>query len=101
MSWANYSTTPQRAGIVYDVAGTVPDLGVFYPSNPDEEVNGSRFQGLVKTLDQMQTDKDNAKSGRNTWQARQLGGQGEPFYRDPKVRSRSVHVPNPSETDMD
>lgn len=90
LEWANYSTNPQRAGMIYDVASTVPDLGVFYPSNPHEEVNGTRFRELVKTLDRMQAEKAEAKGGRNTWQVQQMGGQGEPFYRDPKVGSWSL-----------
>ena len=30
----------------------------------------------------MQHSKATSKAGRNTWQARQSGGHGEPFYRD-------------------
>jgi hypothetical protein len=40
------------------------------------------YTHLTDTLDRMQGSKSSSSHGRNTWQARQSGGQGEPFYRD-------------------
>jgi len=48
----------------------------------DDEIASERFEQLERTLDAMGHSKGAASGGRNTWQARQTGGQGEPFYRD-------------------
>ena len=49
------------------------------------------YHEVLRELDTMQLEK-NAKGGgeRNTWQARQAGGQGEPFYRDPEGFEESI-----------
>ena len=52
--------------------------------------NSTAYQDLVHSLDEMQILKSNAEGGRNTWQARQRGGQGEPFYRDPEGFERGI-----------
>ena len=41
------------------------------------------YQFLLEGADVLQRAKAENPSGRNTWQARQRGGKGEPFYRDP------------------
>ncbi|PMD34995.1 hypothetical protein L207DRAFT_496987 [Hyaloscypha variabilis F] len=48
----------------------------------DDEIASERFEQLERTLDAMGHSKGAASGGRNTWQARQTGGQGDPFYRD-------------------
>ncbi|KAE9365820.1 hypothetical protein N431DRAFT_487725 [Stipitochalara longipes BDJ] len=48
----------------------------------DDEIASERFEQLERTLDAMSHSKGAASGGRNTWQARQTGGQGDPFYRD-------------------
>ena len=48
-----------------------------------EELNSAHYQLLLSKLDVLQRAKNENPSGRNTWQARQRGGKGEPFYRDP------------------
>ena len=48
-----------------------------------EELNSPQYQLLLSKLDILQRAKSENPGGRNTWQARQRGGQGEPFYRDP------------------
>lgn len=48
----------------------------------DDEIHSERFTQLEHTLDNMLRSKGDSARGRNTWQARQMGGQGDPFYRD-------------------
>jgi hypothetical protein len=48
----------------------------------DDEIHSERFTQLEHTLDSMLRSKGASARGRNTWQARQTGGQGDPFYRD-------------------
>ncbi|RDL40792.1 uncharacterized protein BP5553_00771 [Venustampulla echinocandica] len=40
------------------------------------------FLNLLHTLDSMVASKHSSKGGRNTWQGRAKGGEGDPFYRD-------------------
>ncbi|KAL9047239.1 MAG: hypothetical protein Q9214_000137 [Letrouitia sp. 1 TL-2023] len=97
------------AGKVYDVASSVDDLEIFYHrtsgpqatnvskgSQPQYELppapalpvvkpdgrSSTAYHILLSKLDEMQRAKGSDKDGRNTWQSRQHGGQGEPFYRD-------------------
>ncbi|KAG0124675.1 hypothetical protein HOY82DRAFT_633948 [Tuber indicum] len=79
----NYTITEERVGHIFDVGATVPDLSVFYPGTANEPLNGERFKYLRKLLDDFQRSKNKEKSDRNFWQAAQLGGKGEPFYRNP------------------
>lgn len=53
-----------------------------YTSGPDTPNSPAFFKPLLDTLDRMQTSKHASSRGRNTWQGRQTGGIGEPFYRD-------------------
>ncbi|KAI4170377.1 MAG: hypothetical protein LQ343_004999 [Gyalolechia ehrenbergii] len=100
----NFTLEGATAGLVYDVASAVDDLGIFYrrksqtskrddaPPPPPPEPAAPRIKGdgrnspeyheLLKKLDEMQRAKHEDKGGRNTWQSAQQGGQGEPFYRD-------------------
>lgn len=57
---------------------------------PEVERNSAVYQELVHSLDVLQDLKSNADGGRNTWQARQRGGQGEPFYRDPEGFEKGI-----------
>ena len=54
------------------------------------ERNSPLYQDLLRTLDEMQNYKNSNSEGRNTWQARQRGGQGEPFYRDPEGFEQAI-----------
>ena len=95
-----------EAGKVWDVSSSLEDLEILYrrgdepkmakrqetpapasPSPPaaadsDVQRNSPAYQDLLRKLDEMQHAKFIDKGGRNTWQARQRRGQGEPFYRD-------------------
>ena len=48
----------------------------------DDEIYSERGKNLISVLDHMQGSKWENSRGRNTWQARQTGGQGDPYYRD-------------------
>lgn len=54
------------------------------------ERNSAFYQDLLRELDEMQNYKNSNSDGRNTWQARQRGGQGEPFYRDPEGFEQAI-----------
>lgn len=49
---------------------------------PAPEKNSPAYKDLLEKLDVLQHAKHDNTAGRNTWQASQKGGQGEPFYRD-------------------
>ncbi|KAK3698055.1 hypothetical protein LTR37_017104 [Vermiconidia calcicola] len=84
-----------HVGLVYDIGRTLKDLIRLYRRRPDpEEIEAdARFRyeeddrgshewaELRDRLNSMQVDKNNGD--RNTWQEKQEGGQGEPYYRDP------------------
>ncbi len=48
----------------------------------EDEIWSGSFQNMVRVLDDMSRSKMSNERGRNTWQGRQVGGMGEPFYRD-------------------
>lgn len=48
----------------------------------DDTIWSNLSKQLIGTIDHMQGSKWENKHGRNTWQARQTGGQGDPYYRD-------------------
>lgn len=48
----------------------------------EDDRNSPRWAQLTGTLDRMQNSKNSGARHRNSWQSRQEGGQGEPFYRD-------------------
>ncbi|MDI1491890.1 MAG: hypothetical protein OHK93_003101 [Ramalina farinacea] len=128
-----YRIEDAQAGRVWDVAGTLEDLGVLYlrgevPAPKEEEDakkkddekkkeekekrdllpdlndylsnrsskpakpsrNSPAYKALIQKLDDLQHKKNDNAAGRNTWQASQKGGQGEPFYRDSDGFERGV-----------
>lgn len=48
----------------------------------EDSIHSEQFKQMIQVLDRMQGSKGESTRGRNTWQARQMGGEGEPFYRD-------------------
>ncbi|KAH6673251.1 hypothetical protein B0J14DRAFT_563729 [Halenospora varia] len=48
----------------------------------DTPASESHFWPLIGILDAMTHSKSASSRGRNTWQGRAVGGEGEPFYRD-------------------
>ena len=62
-------------------------------SSKDETIqrNSATYHEILRTLGAKQNEKNaNGGGGRNTWQSRQVGGQGEPFYRDPEGFEESI-----------
>ncbi|KAF6221507.1 hypothetical protein HO133_002363 [Letharia lupina] len=99
-----------EAGRVWDVHTSLDDLERLYkrgadspkatakregateilPREPEGQRNSAVYQELVHSLNLLQDLKSNAEGGRNTWQARQRGGHGEPFYRDPEGFEKGI-----------
>lgn len=94
-----------QAAKIWDVSTSLDDLELLYRrgtkatkskdlSERAEEGASQRnsplYQDLLRTLDEMQHQKSSNTAGRNTWQARQRGGQGEPFYRDPEGFEKAI-----------
>ncbi len=94
----DYKIESEEVGKVWDVAGTLDDLEMLYKRGeaslverdqdgiekrkaPIVEKNSRAYQELLQKLDELQRAKAE-KDDRNTWQGRQKGGEGEPFYRD-------------------
>ncbi|RDW64947.1 hypothetical protein BP6252_10598 [Coleophoma cylindrospora] len=122
LTMGGYSQEEREAGFVWDVGSSLDDLFVLYRKNGsiasfidphaaepsstsnDEEIkarsfqsfeedtlNSSAFRQLFDTCDAMQRSK-NSGSERNTWQARQGGGVGDPFYRDPDGFEKGIQM---------
>ncbi|KAK6350945.1 hypothetical protein TWF718_004125 [Orbilia javanica] len=80
------------AGHIYDVGSHLKDLAVLFPAEGQEsELNTTRFNDLKAELERMMKEKHENKGGRNYWQAKQDGGQGEPFWRNPKGFERAIN----------
>lgn len=94
------------AAKIWDVSTSLDDLELLYQrgtkatkSKKDMSVraevgaaqpNSPIYQELLHKLDDMQHQKSSNSAGRNTWQARQRGGHGEPFYRDPEGFEKAI-----------
>ena len=101
-----------HVGLVFDIDRSLKDLQVLYrrrkpakgtpegagsasdmvsPTNrPEDDRASSRYTSLRDTLNSMQVDKNSGN--RNTWQAAQRGGQGEPYYRDPLGFQKAIEM---------
>ena len=99
---AGMKTVVADAGHVFDVTNSLEDLEVLYRTkgkslaggasgnsttstggdDQEDERGGEGYQKLYDTLQQINDDKV-ADPYRNSWQLRQRGGKGEPFYYDP------------------
>ena len=106
----NFRIEGAEAGRVWDVHTSLDNLEQLYkrggdapkpkakregaielqPRVPEVQRNSADYRELVQSLDVLQNLKSNAEGGRNTWQARQRGGQGEPFYRDPEGFEKGI-----------
>jgi hypothetical protein len=86
------------AGRISDVGGSI-DLNLLFrrkidPKNPpktaaeldglpEDERGGKGFDDVIAAIKVQQDVKAHGEEERNSWQYKQQGGQGEPFYRDP------------------
>ena len=121
LAMANYRTDDARVGIIYDVSTSLDDLIVLYRRSaareklhdedlskrslfsseptidPPAALGDETFQTLKLLLDGMdrwKNDNNINPAGRNTWQATQQGGQGEPFYYDVEGFSQAIEMAN-------
>ncbi|KAK3293569.1 uncharacterized protein B0H64DRAFT_216363 [Chaetomium fimeti] len=112
--WAGLAQTQSTIGLVLDVGEVMADLGALLRlegsvarlAGDEEEEEGEgegeelggpgyveRWEELVALGEWMQREKYAQGNGmRNTWQVRQRGGQGEPFYRDADGFERGVRM---------
>ena len=106
----NFRLDDADAGRVWDVHTSLDNLERLYKRGDDplktkreattehlsQEIGAERnsvaYQELVHSLNVMQDLKANDQGGRNTWQSRQRGGQGEPFYRDPEGFEQGISM---------
>lgn len=58
----------------------------------EDQPNSDLYKHLVSVLDDMGRSKAEGKNGRNTWQGRQVGGKGEPFYRDSEGFEQAIQM---------
>jgi hypothetical protein len=101
LKWAGFAQRQSDIGLILDVSSVMADVGALLRIRGirarlpgEEEVSDydglerdkdyvESWQGLVDLGMRMQRMKyAGGNAGRNTWQAKQRGGQGEPFYRD-------------------
>ncbi|KAL2132202.1 hypothetical protein VTI74DRAFT_4089 [Chaetomium olivicolor] len=96
LMWAGYRQGESEIGVIVDVSGVMEDLGALLriPGAGQDDArekerqkwvdrHGETWERLVETAFQMEREKYLVGNLlRNTWQAKQRGGQGEPFYRD-------------------
>ncbi|EPS43829.1 hypothetical protein H072_2188 [Dactylellina haptotyla CBS 200.50] len=87
----NYTAGNWDAGHIYDVATHLSDLAVLFPAEGENNaLDTQRFRDLRSQLERMMKEKVENKNGRNTWQATQDGGKGEPFWRNPKGFEKAI-----------
>ncbi|KAL9020779.1 MAG: hypothetical protein Q9185_001963 [Variospora sp. 1 TL-2023] len=71
---------------------TLPSPNKAYLESTEEDEKGAEgFKKLVATLEQIQQDKRDDKN-RNSWQLRQNGGEGEPYYYDPDGFEKALQM---------
>ena len=81
MRMLNYSTGADDCGPVYDTGESLPNLQVLYREG--DVLNSTIFHEMQHDFETMTHVKNNGDIGpRNRWQVAQMGGQGEPYYRD-------------------
>jgi len=92
---SGYALTDYYAGHILDVRTLLPDLEILYRQEKETcpetatattryKEGDCRFQALKAIVLEMDKLKSDSVGIRNTWQTQQRGGQGEPFYRDPR-----------------
>ncbi|KAK6528806.1 hypothetical protein TWF694_004039 [Orbilia ellipsospora] len=80
-----------NAGHIYDIGSHLSDLAILFPAEGENNaLDTQRFKDLRSELEGMMKEKQENKQGRNYWQARQDGGEGEPFWRNPVGFEKSI-----------
>ena len=94
-------------GRISDVGGSI-DLNMLFrkkmdPKNPpktgkemdqlpEDERGGAGFDKLTAAIQVAVDEKTHGKEERNSWQQKQTGGQGDPFYRDPRGFAEAMEM---------
>ena len=96
----NYTIEDVDAGRVWDVDSTFDDLSILYARGGNTarrgdnrsapQLNSPQYKDLLSKLDILTHVKNSREGGRNMWQSRQSGGQGESFYRDADGFERAI-----------
>ncbi|KAI9881786.1 MAG: hypothetical protein M1823_006503, partial [Watsoniomyces obsoletus] len=79
MRMANMSTDTAYAGPVYDTGESFEDLAILYRAG---DQRGSETWEHLQQTGRNMTHFKNTGGERQRWQWQQMGGQGEPYYRD-------------------
>ncbi|KAL8702605.1 MAG: hypothetical protein Q9201_004237 [Fulgogasparrea decipioides] len=82
-------TSDRKAGS-YNATLPSPNKG-YLESTEEDERGAEGFKKLAATLEQIQQDKRDDKY-RNSWQLRQNGGEGEPYYYDPDGFEKALQM---------
>ena len=113
LAMAGFKQQDARNGLIYDIGTPLEDLSILYrrkaprpPTSPPPKEEMRRqsvhswgpedtpaspsYKDLTKLLDRMQREKNTNVNGRNIWQSKQSGGQGEPFYHDSEGFEKAV-----------
>jgi len=105
-----YNGRDVEIGDFFDVSGSLDDLLVLYRKKDNEkeepkmalnrrktdrtwvsdELGSASYKQLFKVADTMARLKNGGE--RNTWQARQTGEKGEPYYRDPEGFEKAIQM---------
>jgi len=88
---------PQEEQLKEDVEKEEPKVPIDRMQETGEwvsdELGSTAYKQLFHVADSMARLKNGGDPrGRNTWQARQTGGQGEPYYRDPEGFEKAVQM---------
>ena len=84
MNMSSMTTNVSHAGPVYDSGESLKDLTVLYRRNSTYSPEDKRGSDNWKQLQEKFREGARVKNTkvRNRWQWQQMGGQGEPYYRD-------------------
>jgi len=59
---------------------------------PEDKLGSETYSEIMRTFGAMDASKYRGSEGRNTWQHRQAGGEGEPYYRDPEGFESAIQM---------
>jgi len=113
---AGYPISDAFIGFIYDMGDSLSDLSLLYRQDDAETaalcpidtsaanrkygLADCRYEALVRICDDLQRQKNDMKGGRNYWQGRARGGEGEPFYRDAEGFSIALDLSTRSGQDL-
>ncbi|KAL8662906.1 MAG: hypothetical protein Q9202_004328 [Teloschistes flavicans] len=84
-------TSDRNAGSSNSTVSTTSTNKAYLDSTEEDSIGSEAFKKLAATLEQIQQDKRDDKD-RNSWQSRQNGGEGEPYYYDPDGFEKALQM---------